>query len=129
MPSSAELLARTRDNAQVLFNSIWQLERTRVDEAICAKVGIYFLIQVLNMSISHWYVLAASRRVDAISTRETGMSRCSLLSYRIDAQCDLCTRCYWLTVLAVARDASTHEMGAICADERHSQTREEQARL
>uniref|UniRef100_A0A0R3RR11 Ribosome biogenesis regulatory protein n=1 Tax=Elaeophora elaphi TaxID=1147741 RepID=A0A0R3RR11_9BILA len=37
-PSEEELLARIRDNAQFLFNKIWELERKRVDEAICAKL-------------------------------------------------------------------------------------------
>ncbi|EJD76693.1 hypothetical protein LOAG_16371 [Loa loa] len=37
-PSEEELSARVRDNAQFLFNKIWELERKRIDEAICAKL-------------------------------------------------------------------------------------------
>ncbi|KAL3989877.1 Ribosome biogenesis regulatory protein (RRS1) family protein [Acanthocheilonema viteae] len=33
-----ELSARIRDNTQFLFNKIWELERKRIDEAICAKL-------------------------------------------------------------------------------------------
>ncbi|VDN17328.1 unnamed protein product [Gongylonema pulchrum] len=36
-PIEEELSARVRENAQFLFNKIWELERIRVDEAICAK--------------------------------------------------------------------------------------------
>uniref|UniRef100_A0A0M3IEU9 Ribosome biogenesis regulatory protein n=1 Tax=Ascaris lumbricoides TaxID=6252 RepID=A0A0M3IEU9_ASCLU len=38
IPNEEELLARVRDNTQYLFNKIWELERERVDEAICAKL-------------------------------------------------------------------------------------------
>ncbi|CAG9536797.1 unnamed protein product [Cercopithifilaria johnstoni] len=37
-PNEEELSARIRDNTQFLFNKIWELERKRVDEAICAKL-------------------------------------------------------------------------------------------
>ncbi|VDK75607.1 unnamed protein product [Litomosoides sigmodontis] len=37
-PNEEELSARIRDNAQFLFNKIWELERKRIDEAICAKL-------------------------------------------------------------------------------------------
>ncbi|KAK6111969.1 Ribosome biogenesis regulatory protein (RRS1) family protein [Brugia pahangi] len=36
--SENELSARVRDNAQFLFNKIWELERKRIDEAVCAKL-------------------------------------------------------------------------------------------
>uniref|UniRef100_A0A914ZEC4 Ribosome biogenesis regulatory protein n=2 Tax=Parascaris univalens TaxID=6257 RepID=A0A914ZEC4_PARUN len=38
IPNEEELLAQVRDNTQYLFNKIWELERERVDEAICAKL-------------------------------------------------------------------------------------------
>ncbi|KAM3728944.1 Ribosome biogenesis regulatory protein [Dirofilaria immitis] len=37
-PSEEELSAKVRDNAQFLFNKIWELERKRIGEAICAKL-------------------------------------------------------------------------------------------
>ncbi|VDM43952.1 unnamed protein product [Toxocara canis] len=37
IPNENELLERARDNTQYLFNKIWELEREKVDEAICAK--------------------------------------------------------------------------------------------
>lgn len=43
IPNEEELLARVRDNTQYLFNKIWELERERVDEAICAKVTYFIL--------------------------------------------------------------------------------------
>ncbi|KHN86927.1 Ribosome biogenesis regulatory -like protein [Toxocara canis] len=38
IPNENELLERARDNTQYLFNKIWELEREKVDEAICAKL-------------------------------------------------------------------------------------------
>ncbi|VDK18183.1 unnamed protein product [Anisakis simplex] len=38
IPSEEELLTTARDNTQYLFNKIWELEREKVDEAICAKL-------------------------------------------------------------------------------------------
>uniref|UniRef100_A0A915PWU5 Ribosome biogenesis regulatory protein n=1 Tax=Setaria digitata TaxID=48799 RepID=A0A915PWU5_9BILA len=37
-PTEEELSARARDNAQFLFNKIWELEKKRIDEAVCAKL-------------------------------------------------------------------------------------------
>ncbi|VDK84150.1 unnamed protein product [Onchocerca ochengi] len=37
-PSEEQLSAKVRDNAQFLFNKIWELERKRIDETICAKL-------------------------------------------------------------------------------------------
>ncbi|VDN24052.1 unnamed protein product [Gongylonema pulchrum] len=42
-PIEEELSARVRENAQFLFNKIWELERIRVDEAICAKLPVPIL--------------------------------------------------------------------------------------
>ncbi|VDN03154.1 unnamed protein product [Thelazia callipaeda] len=36
--SEQNLTARVRDNAQILFNKIWELEQKRVDEAICVTL-------------------------------------------------------------------------------------------